>query len=338
MKFNESRLALPARERFVREPFGRYPLLDTRSPEEAYEALRRLSDVRSFHVPKGPVDFAVRANYFRFNHLDLTYSANETEAIIHLGERAQARQHIGLAGAAVATIGNISVDNAGPYSSVIPPGAAVRIHYGARFQQVLLRIDIDAITAKLEALTGSHVRGKLDFGLKADVREPNQQRLLRLIVALDRELSLAQSEPNSLVLAEYEQFIITSFLLGNLLNYERLLHAKPQAIMPWQVRVAEEYIEANWNKPISIEDLSRAVNASARALFKTFKEARGYSPMTFLKRARLTRAREMLRAANPRTTITGVALLCGFGNPGHFAADYRRAFGELPSETLSRHR
>jgi transcriptional regulator GlxA family with amidase domain len=170
------------------------------------------------------------------------------------------------------------------------------------------------------------------------MRAPEQQRLRRLIVSLDEELAAAKSEPNSLVMAEYEQLIITGFLLANLRNYDRFLHAKPSAIMPWQVRAAEEYIEANWNRSISIEDLCRAVNASARALFKTFKDARGYSPMMFLKRVRLTRAREMLSAGNPRTTITGIALLCGFGNPGHFAADYRRAFGELPSETLLRHK
>jgi AraC-like DNA-binding protein len=36
--------------------------------------------------------------------------------------------------------------------------------------------------------------------------------------------------------------------------------------------------------------------------------------------------------------VTGIAFKCRFGNLGHFAADYRRAFGELPSDTLARHR
>jgi AraC-like DNA-binding protein len=338
MTFKESRPALAAGEHFVPKPFSRYTVIDTRSPEEAYELVTRLSNVRWCEAPKDLTDFSMRASYFRFNHVDLMYTANEIEATIHYGGRPQVRQQIGLSGGALNTIGSASVENAGAYNCVIPPGADVRIHFGARFEQVLLRIDIDAITAKLEALIGRHVRGRLEFGLKADIREPNQQRLRRLIVMLERELAVAQSEPNGLVLAEYEQSILTSFLLANLLNHERFLHTKPLAIMPWQVKAAEEYIEANWNKPVSIEDLSLAVDASARALFKTFREARGYSPMMFLKRVRLARAREMLRAGNPRTTITGVALSCGFSNPGHFAAAYRRAFGELPSETLARFR
>jgi len=34
--------------------------------------------------------------------------------------------------------------------------------------------------------------------------------------------------------------------------------------------------------------------------------------------------------------VIQVALKCGFQNPGHFARDFRLAFGELPSETLKR--
>ena len=32
----------------------------------------------------------------------------------------------------------------------------------------------------------------------------------------------------------------------------------------------------------------------------------------------------------------GLAFACGFDNPGHFAGDYRLAFGELPSQTLTK--
>ena len=32
--------------------------------------------------------------------------------------------------------------------------------------------------------------------------------------------------------------------------------------------------------------------------------------------------------------MTQIALKCGFQNPGHFARDFRLAFGELPSEIL----
>jgi transcriptional regulator GlxA family with amidase domain len=41
-----------------------------------------------------------------------------------------------------------------------------------------------------------------------------------------------------------------------------------------------------------------------------------------------------LQAPAEATSVIDVAFQCGFLNPGHFARDYRLAFGELPSETL----
>ena len=56
------------------------------------------------------------------------------------------------------------------------------------------------------------------------------------------------------------------------------------------------------------------------------------------KRIRLTRAREMLERCETDGSVVQIALKCGFQNPGHFARDFRLAFGELPSETLKRGR
>ena len=95
---------------------------------------------------------------------------------------------------------------------------------------------------------------------------------------------------------------------------------------------AEEYIEANWNSVLTIESLAEAIGASARSI--SFQKARGYSPMAFAKMTRLRHARRKLSAPEADTTVTGVALECGFQNTGHFAMSYRKHFGELPSETL----
>jgi AraC-like DNA-binding protein len=312
-------------------------LIDTYSIDAALEALGRVADVRSYEVPGGSTDFALRLNHFRSNHIDVTYSASTVEGTVDYGGRTQVRQQIALGGGAASRLGTITVD-VGADVCVIPADAEVRICYGPSYQQILLRIDIDAATAKLEALIGAQARGKLEFALRSDVRDRHQQRLQRLVVTLDHELASTESEPNTLIMTEYEQLIIMAFLIANLRNYDRFVHGAIPATSPWQVRAAEEYVEANWRQPITIEDLCRATNAGARALFKTFKEARGYSPMAFVKRVRLTRAREMLSSGTPQVTVTSVALQCGFFNLGHFAAEYRRAFAELPSETLASHR
>jgi transcriptional regulator GlxA family with amidase domain len=58
--------------------------------------------------------------------------------------------------------------------------------------------------------------------------------------------------------------------------------------------------------------------------------------MEFLKFVRLKNARKLLQRPDPATTVTGVALHCGFQNTGRFARDYREHFGEMPSATVQR--
>jgi PAS domain S-box-containing protein len=103
---------------------------------------------------------------------------------------------------------------------------------------------------------------------------------------------------------------------------------------PKTIRDILKYVEMNWNKPIYIEDLARQHGISARAIQRYFA-SRGMTPLTkYVKQLRLRHAHQALSNPTPRTSVTGVALNCGFQNPGHFSRDYRDEFGELPSETL----
>jgi transcriptional regulator GlxA family with amidase domain len=58
--------------------------------------------------------------------------------------------------------------------------------------------------------------------------------------------------------------------------------------------------------------------------------------MEFVKDVRLKRANAIL--ATGTTSVSDVALACGFGNFGHFSNYYKTKFGELPSQTLKRAR
>lgn len=114
------------------------------------------------------------------------------------------------------------------------------------------------------------------------------------------------------------------------------LHRTPSETSPEHVKRAEEFIEANWDQPITMESLTQVTGVSARTLFRTFEKLRGYSPMAFAKKVRIDRALAILRKPNASTTVTGVALAHGFLNPRRFAHDYWTMFGELPSEMLNR--
>jgi transcriptional regulator GlxA family with amidase domain len=79
------------------------------------------------------------------------------------------------------------------------------------------------------------------------------------------------------------------------------------------------------------------VHLSVRALQEGFRQDLDTPPMAYLRRVRLRRAHEaLLVAARDTTTVRSVAVSLGIVHLGRFAAAYRKAFGETPSETLSR--
>lgn len=99
--------------------------------------------------------------------------------------------------------------------------------------------------------------------------------------------------------------------------------------------MCEEYLSANWDKAITIEELAQHTNIGVRSLFAIFREQRGYTPMAFLQTVRLRHAREMLQSPAASASVLSISLKCGFLNAGHFARYYRQAFGELPSAKLA---
>ena len=103
-----------------------------------------------------------------------------------------------------------------------------------------------------------------------------------------------------------------------------------------RVRQIEEWIDANFDEPIGIEDLARRAGVGVRSVQTAFRRLRGCTPMQMVLRRRLEAAREMLRRATPQTTVTHVAAECGFFNFGRFSCRYRDMFGEAPSQTLAR--
>lgn len=92
------------------------------------------------------------------------------------------------------------------------------------------------------------------------------------------------------------------------------------------------------SEPWSVDRLAATVGLSSRTLHRVLRRELGLSPMTLLKRVRLDQAKADLEAADPRTTVTGVAYDCGFAHLGRFAVEYARRFGESPSQTLRRAR
>jgi AraC-like DNA-binding protein len=318
-------------------PLHRFPFADTREPDEVRRLLVEVFDARYFDRRQDNREFHVAWNVVRLKRIDLGYSHYNSAVSVGIGAAGVVRQMFSLTGSSCTAFGSRQFTSDRNRSTLIPAGAEARVDRGAGNGELRLRLDAAALRDKLGAMIGTAVSGDLEFAAPAD--GPEMQRLQRILLFLADQLDGAEAKIPDQVLAEYEQLVMVSFLTANRHNYSHLLERAPRAPAPWQVRLVEEYIEANWRTPLDIETLSAVTGGSTRSIFKAFKEARGVSPMAFVKRVRLENARRELQQPDESVSVVDVASRCGFFNPGHFARDYRLAFGELPSETLrqSRH-
>jgi AraC family ethanolamine operon transcriptional activator len=103
------------------------------------------------------------------------------------------------------------------------------------------------------------------------------------------------------------------------------------------LRRALAHLAERVNEPVGVGELCRAVAVSERTLRRAFMEAFGMAPKQYLTTLRLSGAQRQLRHADASSgRVSDVANHWGFWHLGQFAGDYRRRFGELPSETLRR--
>jgi AraC family ethanolamine operon transcriptional activator len=102
------------------------------------------------------------------------------------------------------------------------------------------------------------------------------------------------------------------------------------------VREVDRYLANSGSRPIHIAELSAKFNVHRRLLHRAFEDIHGVPPITFLRRTRLSHVHAALLTAAPPATVKEIAIEHGFAELGRFAAEYRRMFGELPSQTLRR--
>lgn len=101
---------------------------------------------------------------------------------------------------------------------------------------------------------------------------------------------------------------------------------------------AARYIDAHLDDSLTIGDVAAAAGVAGRTLHKHFHDEHGTSPMRYVRECRFTQVRRALLQAGPQESVTTIAVNWGFCHLGRFSVEYRKRYGETPSETLRRGR
>jgi AraC-like DNA-binding protein len=320
----------------IRIPLDAHPAFRSRRLDGLAQALEAQLAATLIKLPVDEAALDGHANTFTLPQSTLWFCSYGTPLALRFPEPDHIRVQFHHAGIGATWIGGRLIPVNARQGCI--SASAAEIDFGPGFQQVVWRIPKEVVVKKLAGMMDCAVTSSLDFDPVLDFTTPQAATMPRILDCLLHAADTVSEEGAAVVLGELEQALITSFLAGSNHGCRDQLAKKPAGAAPWQVRRAEDYIAANWDRPLSIEELAAEVGCSVRSLFRAFRQSRGTSPLEFARRIRLGHARRMLEAPDAATTVTSVAFACGFGDLGRFSKDFTQAFGELPSLVLGRRR
>ncbi|MGC2781169.1 MAG: AraC family transcriptional regulator [Bradyrhizobium sp.] len=317
------------------EPLHRHALIRTSSAEVLRDlAGRRLGAERiDFrHAER----FEAVVNLIELETIGLAFGTTTCDMVSDHRAADFVRVQIALKGRAVSCARGEATDVNEHQFAVAPAGVPWQMACQGGHRRLTLRLDPQVLRQRLAVLVGVQPRADyaIDPAIPAD--DPQARSLMRLLDFLTTQLNEQDAAFPTAVYRELEDAVHVAFLCASRHRFRDML--VDPAPMPdfGLVKRLEDYIEANWREPMTIERLAREAGVSARSIFRVFERVRGYSPIAFAKSVRLRRAHEMLRSGDPAVTVAAAAAACNFGNAGHFARYYRATFGELPSVTIAR--
>jgi AraC-like DNA-binding protein len=195
-----------------------------------------------------------------------------------------------------------------------------------------------ALRRHLAALLGEAPRAPLEFAPAMTLTGGYGRSLMDYVRAAVADLDQPAPLLNPVTTSLFAQFLMTGLLLAHPHGYSDALHRPQPAVATRDVKRAIDFIEANLDMPIDLADIAAAAGVPGRTLLEHFKQYKGISPMEHLRRARFARVRQALQRAETKENVTGIALNFGFNHMGRFSVEYRRRFGESPSQTLRQRR
>jgi AraC family transcriptional regulator len=103
----------------------------------------------------------------------------------------------------------------------------------------------------------------------------------------------------------------------------------PVTVIPRWLRIAREYLESNFLRPLSLAEIAGAAGVHRVHLSREFRRYFSTTVGEFLRRKRIEHACHLVSTTN--TALAEIAMTCGFSDQSHFSATFRRQVGLTPA-------
>jgi len=113
-------------------------------------------------------------------------------------------------------------------------------------------------------------------------------------------------------------------------EFIELVYSSQDARKVTQIRPAINYIDANYNKTITLVDVARASHLSVSRLAHLFKEQMGITIIDYLTNVRIERAKQLLLATDQN--CTEICFEVGYNNQSYFTRTFKGLVGMTPRQ------
>jgi len=208
----------------------------------------------------------------------------------------------------------------------------------AGYQETDLAFDMDACRSQLEALNG----GSLSVKFGTTMAAPGPEWIADMTARVDWLLKAARERAADFSNPQL-RLSLSDHLLAAMVRFDPSpadidgTTRRATASRRVAVRLAREYIHARLLEPLPLSELCRHAGLKVRTLETGFREVTGLTPVAYIRSLRLNAVRRALLDSSARhQPISELALDNGFWHLSQFATDYRKLFGETPTNSRRR--
>lgn len=198
----------------------------------------------------------------------------------------------------------------------------------------LLGLYIDVDMVQLHDLIGR-------MGLQAEIGNGNEKGLPRAIgpAVMDEEMAGATNRLIKCLQSETESQILGPGLVREIL-YRALCGTQAPVLFSLathsgtfsQVARALKVMQSDYRGKIDVDQLAGTARMSASAFHRAFKEITSESPMQYLKKVRLTKARDLMLQQSMKAYMAADKV--GYESVSQFSREFKRYFGQSPAEMM----